>query len=237
MHFRQLFALARALGYAEGIELTHIYFGTIFDAKGQALSTRRGNMIYLEDLLSDAISRARTVVSEKSPDLSEEEKDQVAEAVGIGAVIYNDLFQDMKRNITLDWDRMLATEGNSATYLQYSYARCRSILRKGEELAGTDVLANYDAALLVHEAEQSLIKHLARLPEAIREAGSRYTPHVVADWSFNTARQFASFYNNCPVLKAESDELRNARLALVAATAQALKNGLALLGVRVVERM
>lgn len=119
MHFRQLFALARALGYAEGVELIHIYFGTVFDAKGQALSTRRGNMIYLETLLDDAISRARKVVEEKSTDLSEAEKDEVAAVVGIGAVIYNDLYQDLKRNITLDWDRMLATEGNSATYLQY----------------------------------------------------------------------------------------------------------------------
>lgn len=238
LHFRQLFALARSLGYAEGIDLVHIYFGTIFDAKGQPLSTRRGNMIFLETLLDDAIARARTVVETKSAELSEVEKQEVAEAVGIGAVIYNDLYQDLKRNITLDWERMLATEGNSATYLQYSYARCRSILRKGQELTGGALVpTEYDATLLRHDAEQDLLKHLARLPDAIREAGTRCTPHVIADWCYTTARQFATFYDRCSVLKADSAALRDARLALVAATAQALKNGLGLLGVRVVERM
>lgn len=240
LHFRQLFALARALGYAEGVELTHIYFGTIFDANGQALSTRRGNMIYLETLLDDAVARAKTVVDTKSPELSEAEKDEVANAVGVGAVIYNDLYQDLKRNITLDWDRMLATEGNSATYLQYSYARCRSILRRGQEARGADsglLPEQYDAALLTHSAEAGLLKHLARLPGAVREAGERYAPHVIADWCYTTAREFATFYDQCSVLRAETPALRDARLALVAATSQALKNGLALLGVRVVERM
>ena len=240
LHFRQLFALARAMGIGRGIALIHIYFGTIFDAKGQALSTRRGNMIYLEILLDDAVGRAREVVEQKSPELSSTEKDEVARAVGIGAVIYNDLYQDLKRNITLDWERMLATEGNSATYLQYSYARCRSILRKGAEAraAGTELVPpKYDPALLTHEAEQGLLKHLARLPQAVREAGERCAPFVLAEWCYNTAREFATFYDRCPVLRAETPALRDARLALVAATAQALKNGLALLGVRVVERM
>jgi arginyl-tRNA synthetase len=190
--------------------------------------------------LDDAVARAREVVAQKSPELSDAEKDEVARAVGVGAVIYNDLYQDLKRNISLDWDRMLATEGNSATYLQYCYARCRSILRKGAEArsAGDELVpAGYDPALLEHEAEQGLIKHLARLPQALREAGERCAPFVIADWCYTTAREFATFYDRCPVLRAETPALRDARLALVAATAQALKNGLALLGVRVVERM
>ncbi|MBC8074467.1 MAG: arginine--tRNA ligase, partial [Chloroflexales bacterium] len=205
LHFRQLFALARAMGIGRGIELVHIYFGTIFDAKGQALSTRKGNMIYLETLLDDAVARARVVVEEKSPELSDAEKDDVARVVGVGAVIYNDLYQDLKRNITLDWERMLAREGNSATYLQYSYARCRSILRKGAEqrAAGELVPAQYDPALLEHEAEQGLIKHLARLPHAVREAGERCATFVIADWCYTTAREFATFYDRCPVLRAE----------------------------------
>lgn len=240
LHFRQLFALARAMGIGRDSELIHIYFGTIFDAKGQALSTRRGNMIYLETLLDDAVARARKVVGEKSPELSDAEKNEVARAVGIGAVIYNDLYQDLKRNITLDWERMLATEGNSATYLQYSYARCRSILRKGAEQRGAGgelVPSDFDPALLAHEAEQGLIKHLSRLPQAVREACERCATFVIADWCYTTAREFATFYDRCPVLRAETPALRDARLTLVAATAQALKNGLALLGVQVVERM
>lgn len=241
LHFRQLFALVKALGYTGDTQLVHVSFGTIFDAQRQALSTRQGNMIYLADLLSDAQARARKVVEEKSPELPEEEKDAVAEAVGVGAVIYNDLYQDPKRNITLDWERMLATEGNSATYLQYSHARCRSILRKATaqngEQEGSATPDPATLALLIHPSEQRLIRHLARLPDAVREAGARYAPFVIADWCYTTAREFGVFFEQCQVLRAETAELRAARLALVAATAQALKNGLGLLGIKAPERM
>lgn len=236
LHLRQLFALMRAMGYAENVELVHVTFGTVFDEHGQPLSTRRGNMVYLEALLDDAVRRARGVVEQKNPDLPEAEKMAVAEAVGVGAVVYNDLYQDPKRNITLDWERMLATEGNSATYLQYSHARCRSILRKAADDT-SDPASPADARLLVHPSETRLIKHLSRLPDAVREAGARYAPFVIADWCYTTAREFGVFFEQCPVLKAETTELRAARLALVAATATALKNGLALLGIKAPERM
>ncbi len=241
MHFLQLFALARAIGYANDVELVHVSFGSIFDAQGQPLSTRRGNMVYLSALLDDAVARAHTVVQTKNPELPAEEKTAVAEMVGIGAVIYNDLYQDTRRNITLDWDRMLATEGNSATYLQYSHARCRSILRLAAEEDGSipdmQTIEPQVAALLVHPAEQRLLRHLARLPDAVREAGARYTPFVIADWCYTTAREFGVFFEQCPVRRAETPDLRAARLLLVAATAQALKNGLGLLGIQAPERM
>src|SRR5262249_18415587 len=111
LHFRQVFALVRAMGYAKDIELVHIYFGTVFNANGEPFAMRRGNVLHLETLLNEAHARARAVVDRASPDLPEAEKEAVAEAVGVGAVIYNDLYQDPKRNITLDWDRMLALEG------------------------------------------------------------------------------------------------------------------------------
>jgi arginyl-tRNA synthetase len=247
LNFRQLFGLARAMDYAPGVELVHIKFGTVFDQNGQPLSTRAGNMIFLDDLLNDAHRRARAIVEQSSPELPEDEKDAVAEIVGIGAVIYNDLYQDPRRNITLEWERMLALEGNSAPYIQYMYARCKSILRKAAEttddqkLEGAtqwSVVGGHSSALLRHPSERAVIKQLAKLPGAVREAGARYAPFVVAEWCYDTARALSGFYRDCPVLKAETPpELRAARLRLVAATAQVLQNGLALLGLRVPERM
>jgi arginyl-tRNA synthetase len=252
LHFRQLFALVRAMGYAEGVHLEHIKFGTVFDQYGAPLSTRRGNMIYLADLLDDAHRRARAVVEQASPELPEAEKDEVAEIVGVGSVVYNDLYQDPRRNITLDWERMLALEGNSAPYIQYMYARCRSIMRKAEEsvVSSPPSVAPdngrrttdggrpaVDVSLLRHPSEIAVIKQLAKLPGAVREAGARYAPFVIAEWCYETARAVSGFYRDCSVLKAETPELRAARLQLVAATAQALKNGLGLLGLRAPERM
>lgn len=240
LHFQQLFALMRALGYARDIALVHISFGTIFGADGQPLAARKGNMIYLQALLNEAQARARVVVERTSADLPEDEKAAIAEVVAVGSVIYNDLYQDPRRNMTIDWDRMLALEGNSAPYIQYMYARCRSILRKvAEEQASGDAAAlpAYDPALLGHPAEVAIIKQLARLPGAVREAGERYAPFVIAEWCYEMARVLSAFYRDCQVLRAETHALRDARLHLVAATAQALKNGLALLGIRVPERM
>jgi arginyl-tRNA synthetase len=253
LHFRQVFALVRAMGYAQDTELTHIYFGTVFNADGQPFSMRRGNVLYLQALLDEAHKRARAVVDQASPDLSEAEREQVAEIVGVGGVIYNDLYQDPRRNITLDWDRMLALEGNSSTYIQYMYARCKSILRNANEdgeqseaqhkntaaknaAVPQTPITNYHL-LLTHPSEIALIKQIARLPAVVREAGVRYAPAVVAEWCYETARTISAFYRDCKVLKAETNELRAARLQLVAAAAQVLKNGLALLAIRVPERM
>jgi arginyl-tRNA synthetase len=236
LYLRQLFALARALHYAEGVELVHVAFGTVFDSTGQPLSTRRGNMVYLQALLDEAQARARTLTDRGTGDLSPEEREDVADAVGVGAVVYNDLHQSPKRNITLDWDRMLALDGDSAPYVQYMHARCRSILQRAANAAPA-VLANSDAASLTHPAEQALIKQLARLPDAVRAAGAEYAPAPVAGWAYETARAFSAFYRDCPVLTAESPTARGVRLRLVAATAQGLKNGLGLLSIRVPDRL
>jgi arginyl-tRNA synthetase len=173
------------------------------------------------------------VVRQSSSELDPAEQDEIAEAVGIGAVIYNDLYQDPRRDIRLDWDRMLALDGNSAPYIQYMVARCRSIVRRAADEPGGPA----DVGLLVHPSELAVIKQLARLPRAVREAAQRYAPFVVAEWCYETARSLSAFYRDCPVLRAEQPELRGARLQLVAATAQALTNGLALLCIRAPQRM
>jgi arginyl-tRNA synthetase len=239
LYLRQLFALARALGYADGVELVHVAFGTVFDATGQPLSTRRGNMVYLQELLDEAHARARVVVERANPELPAAQKEAIAEAVGVGVVIYNDLHQDPKRNITLDWDRMLAMEGNSAPYVQYMHARCRSILRRAVE-PRTDTTRGRiegDSSVLVHPSEQALVKQLAKLPFATREAGARSAPSEVAAWCNETARTLSVFYRDCRVLDAETAALRLARLRLVEATAQSLKNGLGLLAVGAPDRL
>lgn len=236
LYFRQLFALADALGYAPGVNLVHRAFGTVFGPDGRALSTRRGNMVTLESLLDEAHARARAVVERGGGDLGEGERELVAEAVGVGAVVYNDLHQDPRRNLVLDWDRMLALDGDSAAYAQYMHARCRSILRRAD-IHATEGEGAAAAAVLVHPSEQALVKQLARLPQAAREAANEHALVPVAAWCHGTARAFAAFYRDCPVLLADDPTLRAARLRLVRATAVALVNGLGVLGLSAPERM
>jgi arginyl-tRNA synthetase len=156
-------------------------------------------------------------------------------------VIYNDLYQDPKRNISLDWERMLAFEGNSAPYLQYTHARCCSILREAVGrgvLPSADVWPAADATQLVEGHEIEVVKDLARMPEAVRRAGANYAPYTIAEWCYTLAKDFSRFYENCPVLKEGiAPPIRDARLALVASVAQGLRNGLALLSIQAPERM
>jgi len=237
LYLRQLFALADAIGMVHETTLVHVPFGTVFDANGQPLSTRRGNMVYLEDLLNEAYARARTIVDGSHADLPADERDDIAEAVGIGAVIYNDLHQDPRRSITLDWNQMLAMDGDSAPYIQYMYARCRSILRRVADTNEGNLATPDDRSLLTHPSEINLIKQLSRLPQVIREAGAHYAPNLIAAWSYETARSIASFYRDCPVLQAEQAPLRAARIQLVDAASRALMNGLQLLSISAPERL
>jgi arginyl-tRNA synthetase len=237
LYLRQLFALANAIGMTDGTRLVHVPFGTVFDANGQPLSTRRGNMVYLEDLLNEAHARARTIVDGSHADLPVDEREAIAEAVGIGAVIYNDLHQDPRRSITLDWNQMLAMDGDSAPYIQYMYARCRSILRRAADTDELPPAMPGDLSLLTHPSEIDLVKQLSRLARALREAGTHDAPNLVAAWCYETARSIAAFYRDCPVLQAENAPLRAARIQLVDAASRALRNGLQLLGISAPERL
>lgn len=242
LHFQQVFEIVRRMGYSEIADRSiHIPFGAVTDAGGQRFSMRKGTAIFLDEVLDEAVSRAKAImaqnVAEGRTEIAPEEVDATGEALGVGAVIYADLYQGPERNIKFDWDKILANEGNTGAYLQYTHARCRSILRKAG-LSHGDTPNPAGAGPLLHTPEeQAVLRQLHRLPHAIREAGEKYAPSTVAEWTYTLAKAFNDFYHEHQVLKAETEALRAARLALVTATAQGLKNGLALLGIQAPERM
>lgn len=237
LHFQQVFEIVRRMGHANIADISkHIAFGQVTGASGARFSMRQGNVIFLDEVLDEAITRARATIAQKiaegKTELTEGEQETVGDMIGVGAVIYADLYQGPERNIAFDWDKVLAEDGNTAVYIQYTHARCRSILRKAGAVSGAG-----HAALLTTPEEQTVLKQLARMPQAVREAGDKFLPALVADWTYNLAREFARFYHEHPVLDAATPQIRAARLELVVAVAQGLKNGLVLLGIRAPERM
>ena len=230
-HFRQIFSIAGRLGW--DLDLVHIPFG-LMGLKDGHFSTRKGNVIKLRELLEEAVSRARAVVEEKNPDLSEEEKDAIAEAVGIGAVKYADLSQNRLSNVTFDWDKMLSFEGNTAPYLQYTHARISSLTRKAEE---TGLLLPAENCITIgNETERSLALALIQFSTSILRAAETYRPNLIADQLFDIAQKYNTFYNSLPVLK-EDRATALSRLQLSVKTGDVLRAGLGLLGITAVERM
>ncbi len=198
------------------------------------MSTRKGRVIFLEDLLSEAIERAGEIVKDR--DLSDEEKQEIARLVGVAAVKYADLSQDRTKDIVFDWKKMMALEGNSGPYLQYAYTRAASIMRKsGEDDIGE--LENLDPSALTEEEETALLREIARFPEVIKQAAGDYKPNYIANYLFSLSQVFNRFYVNCAVLKAETPVLKDSRLALVAMTAYVIRKGLSLLGIDCPEKM
>ena len=230
LHFEQLFKAVHKLGIVTSESLFHVRFGLMLGEDMKKFSTRAGKTVSLLELLQEAIARARKVVDEKQPDLSEEERQKIAEVVGIGAVKYNDLSQNRQSDIVFNWERMLSFEGNSGPYLQYAYARLKSILRKG------DHVSTFDVAHLNDETELQVIMRLQEFPEVIEIITKQYYPHHLADYLYALAKDVNAMYQKVPVLKADEAE-RNARLALIATAAQTLKTGLELLGLNTLEQM
>ena len=230
LHFRQVFDAWGRWVPDHQMDLVHTWFGMLVLPEG-AMSTRKGNVIRLLDLVEEAVRRARVVVDEKSPDLSEEERAAVAEAVGTSAIRYADLSQNPQSNVTFTWDKMLSLEGNTAPYLMYSLARCRSIQRKGGAAASVDGLG------IVGPYERALATHLVRFGDAVSVALGVHRPNLLCDYLYETANIFNRFYREERVLGADSDADRARRLALVEATAAVLDHGFSLLGVQPLERM
>ncbi|GAC1472657.1 MAG: arginine--tRNA ligase [Isosphaeraceae bacterium] len=234
-HFKQLFHVAKRWGYDQ-VDFVHVAFGTILGTDRKPFKTREGDVIGLESLLDEGVAEARKVVDENSPDLDEAEREKVAEAVGLGAIKYADLSQNRLSDYVFDWKKMLAMNGNTAAYLQYAYARIQNIFRKGNVLP-REIREKRPTILLSHPAERALAVRLLRLPETLELAASELKPNILTDYLFELANMFNTFYDECPVLKAESPDRRDSRLALGDLTARTLKFGLTLLGIDVIDRM
>jgi len=229
-HFKQIFKVSEMLGW--DIKKEHIWFGIMRFADG-IFSTRKGNVIKLEDLLNESVSRVRKVIEAKNPDLPEAEKNLVAEKIGVGAIKYADLSKNPQSMVIFDWDRMLSFEGNTAPYLQYTHARIKSVFRKA---ADSGVEINEAELTLQDEVDRSLAMKLTQFPNVVMKAGETFKPNMIADYLFELGQKFNSYYANKPFLNAEPAE-RNSRLVLAAKTADILKQGLDLLGIEAVERM
>jgi arginyl-tRNA synthetase len=233
-HLPMVFAVAEMAGWAKREQAELVKFGLVLGPDGQRLRSRSGESIKLAELLDEAVERAAAVVAEKSPDLGEEEAAAVARAVGIGAVKYSDLSNDRVKDYVFDWARMLAMEGNTGPYMQYAIARIRSIFRRAELDAGSEIAGS---VVIEEAAEKQLALELLAFEEALLATAEALAPHRLCTYLFGLAQAFTSFYENCPVLRAESPEIRASRLRLCDLTARTLALGLSLLGIESPERM
>jgi arginyl-tRNA synthetase len=238
LHFQQLFAVARKLGVR--CELEHIMFGSMrfrgSDGSFTTGSTRKGNVPLLDEFIDEAVRRARSVAAEKNPELSAADLDEVARIVGVGAIKYNDLSRDRMADIHFDLDKALSLEGNTAPYMQYAYARLRSIARKAAQEGGGEGTGVTAALSLREPAERALGRKLLDYPGVVEQVARTTRPHQLCEYLFELAGAVSVFYNEVPVLKAPPAE-RAARLLLLDRVAQTLKHGLGLLGIEVPERM
>jgi arginyl-tRNA synthetase len=245
LHFKSLFAVARRWGY-DRVALEHVAFGSVLGPDRRPIKTREGGAVELGALLDEAVERARQVYAqtraerqaqgEEVPELGADELERLVRAVGIGAVKYADLSQNRASDYVFNWDKMLAMDGNTAAYMQYAYARIRSIFRKG----GIDVdslAANPPQVMLSHPAERSLALQIVRLGEALDAAASEYKPSILTSYLWDLTKSYSGFYQNCPVLRAESVALKQSRLLLCDLTARVIRLALELLGIETVERM
>ncbi|MEY2498498.1 MAG: arginyl-tRNA synthetase [Verrucomicrobiota bacterium] len=237
LHFKQIFEIARREGYTA--DLRHIPFGSILGEDRKLMKTRSGENVPLRDLLDEAIERARKIIEEKNPELTESEKIDIAQKVGVGAVKYYDLSQYRMTDYIFSWDRMLSFQGNTAPYLQNAYVRIRSIFRKAAVAAplwGAPGDADVAKIALNAPEEKTLALKLCQFAEVVPTVLNDFRPNILANYLFELANSFHSFYEACPVLRSEEPS-RSARLALCELTGRILARGLDLLGIKVPEKM
>ncbi|HEK0624373.1 TPA: arginine--tRNA ligase [Proteus mirabilis] len=235
-HLMQAWTIVRKAGYIpDSMSLEHHMFGMMLGKDGRPFKTRSGGTVRLTDLLDEAHERALTLIREKNPDpdMDEEELNNIARVVGIGAVKYADLSKNRTTDYIFDWDLMLSFEGNTAPYMQYAYTRVASIFKRAE----IDESALTQPISLTQPHEKQLALRLVQFDETIMQVAREGTPHVMCAYLYDLAQSFSGFYENCPILSAEDDNVRQSRLKLARLTARTLKQGLETLGIETVDRM
>ena len=234
LHFQQVFEVARRAGFiSHPMQTEHMGFGTMNGADGRPFKTRDGGTVKLIDLLTEAKERAYTLVKEKNPELPEDDLRAIAKVVGIGAVKYADLSKHRTSDYSFNFDLMLNFEGNTAPYLLYAYTRVAGVFRKlGKDFSEVD-----GQIVLQAQQEQDLAARLAQFAEILNNVAEKGTPHILCSYLYDVAGLFSSFYENCPILAADTPEQQQSRLRLAALTGRTLKQGLELLGLETLERM
>ena len=239
-HFKLLFATTRLYGYDQ-LDLRHVNFGTVLGDDKRPFKTRSGDTVGLESLIDEAITRARRIVDEnddskEQPELPPEERTRIAEIVGVGGIKYADLRHNRESDYVFSWDKMLATQGDTATYMQYAYARICGIFRKGG-IERESVRSTEKPIYFTNPEERALALQLLRFADAVDDTVSDCRPNILTAYLFETSNAFSAFYNASPVLKEPSEEIRDNRLRLCDLTARVLERGLDLLGIGVCEKM
>ena len=227
LHFKQFFKVLELMGKEWAKDLVHVAYGMVSLEEG-TMSTRKGNVVFLEDVINKCIEKAYTIIDQKNPDL--ENKDDAAKKVGVGAVIFGALYNSKIKDIVFSYDKVLNFEGETSVYVQYTCARANSVLQKG------GVPTSYEIPEL-STVEIDLVKALADFPQTIKDAAEKYEPSYIARFAVDVAQRFNKFYFDCKILSAEDEKTKTFRLALTAATLQTLKNAFALLGIGIPEKM
>lgn len=234
LHLKQLFKAVELFGWARKTKFVHVAHG-LYRTKMGKISTRKGETIHLEDVLKESILRAKEIIekSETLKGLKEKEKEILAKAVGIGAIKYNDLSEHYSKDIVFDWEKILNLKGNSGPYLQYTFARCQSVLRKAKIKIETKEIKVLD----FNKEEEDILREIYKFPEIVEEAAEKFSPNLICNFIFDLAQKYNLFYDLHPILGAENKELKIFRLALTKSVAQVLKISLSLLGISSPEKM
>lgn len=230
LHFAQVFKVIELLGYDWYDQLVHVPYGLV-SMEGGKLSTRSGNVIYAEEILHESIQKIYEIIEEKNPDL--EDKETVARQVGIGAILFNDLYNQRIKDVVFNWDKILNFDGETGPYVQYTYARCASVMRKAGDVT---IPEEIDYSVLTDDVTMNLLKDITRFSEVIKDAADKYEPFMISRFAVSVAQHFNKFYHDCQI-NVEDENVKMARLKVVSITMRVIKDALALLGIECPEQM